>query len=63
MSGNLAGPTNANQIVVPAIAFLIVSPIIVILRLWCRLRNRGGLGPDDYTVIVAMVRPTARPWS
>lgn len=53
-------PPNPNDndshlVYIPAIIFLVISPIIVALRIWARLRQGGKMGADDWTAIVALV--------
>lgn len=40
---------------IPAIIFLVISPIVVVLRIWARLRQGGNMGADDWTAIAALV--------
>lgn len=40
---------------IPSIIFLVLSPIVVALRIWARLRQGGSMGADDWTAIVALV--------
>lgn len=55
-----APPPNPNDndsylVYIPSIIFLVISPIIVALRIWARLRQGGKMGADDWTAIVALV--------
>lgn len=40
---------------IPSIIFLVISPIVVALRIWARLRQGGSMGADDWTALVALV--------
>lgn len=47
--------SHAATIYIPAAVFLAVCPIIVGTRIWSRVGNGGKMGPDDYTILVALV--------
>ncbi|KAI2617221.1 hypothetical protein GGS26DRAFT_585325 [Hypomontagnella submonticulosa] len=46
--------SHAATIYIPAAVFLAVCPIIVGTRIWSRVGNGGKMGPDDYTILVAL---------
>lgn len=46
---------NAHMIYIPVGVFAILSPLLVGLRTWARLRKGGKMGADDYTIIAALV--------
>jgi hypothetical protein len=46
---------DSHLVYIPAIIFLVISPIVVALRVWARLRQGGSMGADDWTAIVALV--------
>ncbi|KAI1458267.1 hypothetical protein F4805DRAFT_466886 [Annulohypoxylon moriforme] len=46
--------TNSEMIYVPVGVFLAICPVVVGTRVWSRIGNGGKLGPDDYTILVAL---------
>lgn len=46
---------DSRLVYIPAIIFLVLSPLVVALRVWARLRQGGKMGPDDWTAIAALV--------
>ncbi|KAI1213372.1 uncharacterized protein F4807DRAFT_456715 [Annulohypoxylon truncatum] len=46
--------TNVEMIYVPVAVFLAICPVVVGTRIWSRMGNGGKLGPDDYTILVAL---------
>ena len=42
-------------IIVPIFMALIASSAVV-LRFWARRIKRASIGPDDYTIVIALVR-------
>ena len=55
MSGNHSGPTHVLLIQIPAIVFLAVAPLFVLIRVWSRYRVSNGLGSDDWTIMGSLV--------
>jgi hypothetical protein len=56
-----AAPVNpddnhASMLYIPIAVFGVLSPALVGIRVWSRLRNRGKLGIDDYTILASLVR-------
>ncbi|KAI2464683.1 hypothetical protein F4781DRAFT_58118 [Annulohypoxylon bovei var. microspora] len=46
--------SNVEMIYAPVGVFLAICPVIVGTRIWSRIGNGGKLGPDDYTILVAL---------
>lgn len=46
---------NAYLIYIPSLIFVILLPLLVLLRFWVRLRRHGKLGADDWAAAAAMV--------
>ena len=55
MSGNKPGESNAALVAVPSIVFCVVSPVVVGIRFWSRMRVRGNLGWDDWTILGSLI--------
>ncbi|KAH8886254.1 hypothetical protein GQ53DRAFT_617364, partial [Thozetella sp. PMI_491] len=53
---NLPGESNGPMMVNTIIAFAVLCPLLVGIRLWTRLRSRGpGMGWDDWTIVFALL--------
>lgn len=56
MSGSPSrGESNARLVVIPGIVFCVLSPLIVGVRFWSRMRVQGSLGWDDWTILCSLV--------
>ncbi|KAL9471948.1 hypothetical protein ACSS6W_009889 [Trichoderma asperelloides] len=58
-------PPNPNDndshlVYIPAIIFLVISPVVVALRVWARLRQGGKMGADDWTAMAALCNPVVK---
>ncbi|KAG0648755.1 hypothetical protein D0Z07_4764 [Hyphodiscus hymeniophilus] len=53
VSGNRPGANNSLEVQVPCILFFVLTPIIVAIRIWSRIRTNIGLGYDDWTILVS----------
>jgi hypothetical protein len=58
-AGNQPGPNKGEIEWIPIAVFLIISPLVVGLRVWSRLRKGGKLGPDDYVIFGALAASLA----
>ena len=56
MTSSTSVPSNAPSIQIPAVVFCVVSPLIVAIRFWARLRNGANLGIDDWLILLSLVR-------
>jgi len=59
MSASPSGESNAGLVVVPGVGFCIISPLVVGVRFWSRLRLQGGLGWDDWTILCSLISSMA----
>jgi hypothetical protein len=59
MSYNVFGShgqaSTAPTISIPAVAFAVISPLIVAVRFWSRMRLHTKLGADDWCILAALV--------
>lgn len=60
MAGSSSDPLDPNAnvaylVYIPACVFVILNPILMVLRIWARLRRNGKMGADDWTALAAMV--------
>ncbi|KAH8597838.1 hypothetical protein B0O99DRAFT_470808, partial [Bisporella sp. PMI_857] len=55
MSGNKPGESNALLVQIPSVVFCVISPIVVGIRFWSRIRCRGNLGWDDWTILGSLI--------
>jgi hypothetical protein len=56
MEANQSGPSNAAFVTVPSIIFCIISPFVVGVRFWSRMRlTVHNIGADDWTILGSMV--------
>ncbi|PTB35551.1 uncharacterized protein TrAFT101_009408 [Trichoderma asperellum] len=46
---------DSHLVYIPAIIFLVISPVVVALRVWARLRQGGKMGADDWTAMAALI--------
>jgi hypothetical protein len=54
--------STAPTISIPAIAFAVISPLIVYVRFWSRMRLHTKLGADDWTILAALVSTDDQPY-
>jgi hypothetical protein len=47
---------------IPSVVFLVITPLVIITRIWSRLSMNAKLGADDWTIIVAAVSPMRPSW-
>jgi hypothetical protein len=59
MSYNVFGSpgqaSTAPTISIPAVAFAVISPLIIAVRFWSRMRLHTKLGADDWCILAALV--------
>jgi len=55
MASSAVVPSRANIIEIPAIVFCVVSPIIVSVRFWSRIKIHTKLGADDWVILAGLV--------
>lgn len=46
---------SSHLVYIPAGVFVVICPLMVVLRVWARLRRGGKMGADDWTAIAALV--------
>ena len=46
---------NAYLVYIPSAVFGVLCPLVIFLRIWSRIKNRGKLGADDATAVAATV--------
>jgi hypothetical protein len=46
---------NVHLVYIPAAVFAVVCPLLVVMRIWARLRRGGKLGPDDWAAVAALI--------
>jgi len=55
MSAPLSGESNAPLAVIPGVVFCVISPLVVGVRFWSRMRVQGNLGVDDWTILCSLI--------
>lgn len=56
MTSSASVPSSSPSIQIPAVVFCVVSPLIVAIRFWSRLRTSAKLGVDDWVILLSLVR-------
>lgn len=45
----------AHLVYIPAAVFVVLCPLLMVLRIWARLRRGGKLGADDWVAMASLV--------